>query len=104
MPAVGVALLDSPTQAVVVVGLYLIAQQIEINLLVPHLMRSQANIPPVLAIFALIAGNSLGGILGALIAIPLAGTLRVLTVLLVTPAIRAWIGSAVQQEGSADSS
>lgn len=80
VPAITVALLDSPHQALVVLAFYLVVQQVESNLLVPHVMRAQANIPPVLAVFALIAGHALGGILGAIIAIPFAGVVRVLVV------------------------
>jgi predicted PurR-regulated permease PerM len=100
VPAIGIALLHSPAQALVVAAFYLITQQIESNLLVPRVMRRQANIPPVLAIFALIAGQALGGILGALIAIPLAGVIRVLVLHVAAPAIREWSGgSAVSHDG-----
>lgn len=46
VPAIAVALLDSPTQALIVAGFYLVMQQIESNLLVPNIMRNQADIPP----------------------------------------------------------
>ena len=92
VPAIVVALLDSPHKALVILAFYLIVQQVESNLLVPHVMRRQANIPPVLAIFALIAGHTLGGILGAIIAIPFAGVMRVLVLRVVAPALRRWWG------------
>jgi predicted PurR-regulated permease PerM len=91
-PALAVALLTSPVQALVVLVFYVVVQQLESNVLLPQVMRQQADIPPVLAVFALLAGGSVGGILGALIAIPLAGAVRVLVVRAVAPAVRGWVG------------
>ncbi len=93
IPAVAIALIESPTQALMVLGFYVLLQQIESNLLLPALMRHQAGIPALLAVFALFAGEQLAGILGALIAIPLAGALQVLVVRVVAPALRRWTGA-----------
>lgn len=93
IPGVLVALLESPTQALIVAGFYLLLQQIESNIIIPNLMDNQANIPPLLVIIALFAGAGVGGILGAIVAIPLAGALRVLVVYMVAPAIRQWTGA-----------
>jgi len=49
-------------------------------------MRKQADVPPLLAMVVLLAGVGVGGVLGALIAIPLARALRVIVV-------RAWTGA-----------
>lgn len=93
VPAIAVALLDSPTQALIVAAFYLVLQQVESNLLVPGMMRNQADIPPLLSLVALFAGSALGGLLGALVAIPLAGALRILVVRVLTPAEQEWVGS-----------
>ncbi|MEJ7763853.1 MAG: hypothetical protein WKF80_13760, partial [Thermomicrobiales bacterium] len=58
------------------------------------IMRQQADVPPLLSLFALLAGSSLGGVLGTLVAIPLAGALRVLVVRVLAPAEREWSGAA----------
>ena len=92
-PAIAVALLDSPQQAVIVTIFFILLQQLESNLLVPFIMRSQAGVPPLLSLFALLGGSTLGGILGALIAIPIAGALRVLVVRVFAPAEREWSGA-----------
>jgi predicted PurR-regulated permease PerM len=92
-PAIAVALLDSPQQAVIVTIFFILLQQLESNLLVPFIMRSQAGVPPLLSLFALLGGSTLGGILGALIAIPIAGALRVLMVRVFAPAEREWSGA-----------
>jgi predicted PurR-regulated permease PerM len=94
VPAVAVALLESPTQAAAVLVFYVVFQQIESNLLLPFFVRRQTGIPPLLAVFALVAGEALAGILGALIAIPLAGVARILVVRIVAPAIRRRVGAA----------
>lgn len=93
VPAVSIALLDSPTQGLIVLIFYLVLQQFESNVLLPNIMRNQADIPPLLSLFALFAGSALGGLLGALIAIPVAGALRILIVRVLAPAEQEWVGS-----------
>ncbi|MEZ4389824.1 MAG: AI-2E family transporter [Polyangiales bacterium] len=44
--------------------------QLEANLLNPKIMGDSAKIHPVLIVFSLLAGEHLGGILGALLAVP----------------------------------
>jgi len=93
VPAIAVALLDSPLQALLVLGFFLVLQQVESNILLPNIMHRQAHIPPLLAIFSLFVGGTIGGILGALVAIPLAGALKVITIRVLAPAIRNWSGA-----------
>jgi predicted PurR-regulated permease PerM len=92
-PAIAVALLDSPQQAVIVTIFFILLQQLESNLLVPFIMRSQADVPPLLSVFAVLAGSTLSGILGAVVAIPIAGALRILVVRVFAPAEREWSGA-----------
>lgn len=92
VPAVLIALLDSPTTAVITLVFFLILQQVESNILLPNIMRNQSDIPPLLVIFALFAGAAVGGILGALVAIPLFGAAKVLVVEVFAPWIRQWAG------------
>ena len=93
IPALAVALLDSPVQALIVLGFFLVLQQIESNILLPNIMHKQADIPPLLAIFSLFVGGTVAGILGALVAIPLAGAIKVIVVRVIAPAIRQWSGA-----------
>jgi predicted PurR-regulated permease PerM len=97
VPIVGVALLDSPTQAVITLIFWIALQQFESYILLPYVMHSQAEIPPLLVILAIFWGGSVGGILGALVAIPVAGALRVFLIRVVAPAIRRWTG-AIQDD------
>lgn len=88
VPAIGIALIDSPLKALIVLIFYVAIQQLESNVLLPNIIRREADIPQLLGIFAVFAGGSIGGILGALIAVPLAGGLRVIIIQVVAPAIR----------------
>lgn len=101
-PAVLIALVESPLMALIVLIFYLVIQQIESNLLLPIIMNSQAHVPPLLVLFAIFVGGSVAGILGALIAIPLSGALRVFVLRVVAPAIRLWTGADPEQQGAGD--
>ena len=96
VPAVGLALLESPTMALVVVAFYLVLQIVEGYVLFPLVVGSQSEIPPLLIIVGLLAVGTVGGVLGALVAIPLAGALRVVIVRVVAPAVRRRTGGAEQ--------
>ncbi len=50
-------------------------QQVEENLLLPHIMRGSLDINPVVMFFALIVGARVAGLMGVFLAIPVAGTL-----------------------------
>lgn len=90
---VGFALSQSVQTALITLAFILTVQQLEGNILVPMVMRSQTDIDPFLILVALVLGGAAGGLLGVLIAIPLAGTLKVLTVRLVAPALRRRLGA-----------
>lgn len=94
VPIVAIALLQSPGQALLVLVVYVVVVNVEANLVTPFIMRSQTNLPSILVLFALFAGGTLGGVLGALAAIPLAAALMVLMERVVAPAIRRWTGAA----------
>jgi predicted PurR-regulated permease PerM len=87
-------LLHSPQTALITAVFLLIVQQIEGNVLTPNVMRSQTDIPALLILVALVAGGGVAGLLGALVAIPLAGALYVLTREVIAPAVRQRTGAA----------
>jgi predicted PurR-regulated permease PerM len=98
--AVLIALLESPTTGLITLVFILVMQQLENHILVPNIMRSQTELSSLLVIFALIAGAAVGGLLGALVAIPLVGVLRVLVVEVIAPGIRRWndVETPVEQD------
>lgn len=53
----------------------ILLQQVEENVLLPHVMRDSLNINPVVMFFALIVGVRVAGLLGLFLAIPIAGVL-----------------------------
>lgn len=77
IPAAIIGFAQSLVLGVAVVILYLIIQQIENNLLVPKIMQKVTGLSPILSIAALLIGVQLGGIVGAILAIPLATMLAV---------------------------
>lgn len=93
VPAVIVALFGSPTQALIVAVFYLVLQQIESNIVLPNVMSNQADVPPLLTLAAITAGGTIGGILGAVIAIPFAGVIKVVVSQIAAPGIRRWTGA-----------
>lgn len=92
IPPILIGLSDSLEQGIIVAVFFLVLQQVESNVLMPLVMRNQADVPPLLSLVALLAGGALAGLLGAIIAIPLAGGLRVLVVRVLAPAERDWTG------------
>jgi predicted PurR-regulated permease PerM len=77
LPCLAVALTVSPRTAIFT-GLFLLAQQqLEAHVLVPKVMERQVGVSAVTVIIALLAGASLLGILGALLAVPTAAIIQV---------------------------
>jgi predicted PurR-regulated permease PerM len=71
VPAIGIALADSPQKGLYVLLLYILLQQIEGNLITPLILEKRLDIPPVLTILAVSALGVVFGVLGMLVAEPL---------------------------------
>ncbi|MCF6369962.1 AI-2E family transporter [Rhizobium halophilum] len=71
IPAVATAFAEDPVTALWVVGLYVIIQQIEGNLITPMIQQRMVKVPPALTIFAVVGFALLLGPLGAVFAMPL---------------------------------
>lgn len=79
--AIGFALYQfwgDPWWIAAVIGIFTIGQFLESQVLVPNLVGSSVNLHPVWLIFAVMAFGSLFGLVGALIAVPLAAAMGVL--------------------------
>ncbi len=70
IPAVLVGLIISPWMALAVAALYFLVQQVENNFIVPQIMAKECGINPLITIVALIIGFKLGGIVGAILSVP----------------------------------
>jgi predicted PurR-regulated permease PerM len=64
--------------ALLVAGFYFVMWQIDTNYLVPRIIGHRLQLPPALIIVGIIAGASVGGALGLLLAAPTIATVRVL--------------------------
>jgi len=72
IPAIMVALVQSPELALWVVGLYVLVHHVEAYLIQPLIQQFAVDIPAVITLFALLAFGLLFGVLGILLAAPLA--------------------------------
>ncbi|HLP22905.1 MAG TPA: AI-2E family transporter [Microbacteriaceae bacterium] len=67
-----------PVVALIMVGIVLLVQQVEGHVLQPLVMGSAVKVHPLAVVLAVATGSFLGGIAGALFAVPLAATLNVM--------------------------
>ncbi|MBV9916913.1 MAG: AI-2E family transporter [Solirubrobacterales bacterium] len=75
-PAVLVALFNNPISAVWVVLLFVALQQLEGHLVAPQVFRISLRINPIVIILSLLIGYQIYGIVGALVALPVAAVVR----------------------------
>jgi predicted PurR-regulated permease PerM len=78
MPSVLLALSKSPIMGIKVLLIIFIIQQIDGNIINPRLMSNKVGLHPLGVVFALLAGGQLGGLLGMLVAIPLAAICKII--------------------------
>jgi predicted PurR-regulated permease PerM len=86
IPAVAVAYFQGSTHlpigngwfALLVLGLYALIQQVENNFLAPRIIGGSVRIHPLVVLMGAIGGYAVGGIVGAFLAAPVIGTLRLL--------------------------
>lgn len=72
-----VALFHSTSAAVIILIYYILYQQIENYLIQPRIQANSTNMSPLLVFMSVVVGVSFGGLFGGLIAIPVAGCLRI---------------------------
>lgn len=70
VPAVLLAATAGPVPVAAALGLYLLVQQVENNLLVPKIQGDAVELHPAIVMAAIIIGGSLAGLLGAILALP----------------------------------
>jgi predicted PurR-regulated permease PerM len=78
IPAVGLAMLQSPWQAFYMLAAIIIIQQLESNIITPRIIGQKVGMHPLTMVFALLAGGKLFGIGGMLIAVPLAAAMKII--------------------------
>ena len=78
IPAIIIAFTTSPVKALIVAGIYFVVQQLENSVLTPKIMQKSVGLNPVVSLFAILVGFKIGGVFGALLAIPVATMIAVL--------------------------
>jgi predicted PurR-regulated permease PerM len=68
--------IENTTFALIVIGAYVLIQQLENHLIVPNVLGSSVNLPPMVILFGALAGASLAGVLGIFLAAPVLATAR----------------------------
>jgi len=71
VPAVGLAFLQSPPLALLVLLLYVVIQQLENYIIVPQVMKKAVGLNPIIIIIVMLIGAKLAGVLGVILAVPL---------------------------------
>ena len=71
-------LMVSPTSAVIFIITFFVLQQIEGNLIYPHVVGSSVGLPSIWVLAAVTIGGSLMGVAGMLVFIPLCSVLYAL--------------------------
>lgn len=64
--------------ALIVVGVYILIQQIENNILVPRIMGQSLDLHPLVVLVGVVVGASFAGVLGAFLAAPVLASLKIL--------------------------
>ncbi len=78
LPAILLAFIDSPTSALYTLGLFVLVQLIESNLVTPMIERRTVELPPVLTIVSQLALTILFGAVGLILATPILAVVMVL--------------------------
>ncbi len=78
IPAVIVAFFVSPIMAIIVGAFYIFVQQLENHILVPQVMKKAVGLNPIIIISSMLIGAKLIGILGVILAVPVASSISVI--------------------------
>jgi predicted PurR-regulated permease PerM len=87
VPPLLLALTIGPGHAVLVVVVLLVIQLLDANLVVPMVMNRVVSLPALAVVMSLLIGGALEGLLGALLAVPVASALQVLLLRVIVPSI-----------------
>lgn len=77
VPAVFLGFTQSSILGLVVIGIYVLVQQLENHLIVPNVMKRVVGLNPLIIILVILVGGKLAGISGAILAVPIATALHV---------------------------
>ncbi|MGJ0842381.1 AI-2E family transporter [Clostridium tertium] len=78
VPAIFVALMESPNKALWTLITIFLIQQIEGNILSPKITGDSTNMHPIIIIILLLVGEKLGGLIGMIVAVPIGVIVKVI--------------------------
>ncbi len=94
VPPVLLGLTLGTGRAVIVLVVLLIVQLIDANFVVPQVMNRVVSLPALAVVVSLLIGGALEGLIGALLAVPVASALQVVLLRVVVPYIHTTQGRA----------
>ncbi len=94
LPAVAISLTQPFPLVLYVIAFFVVMQFVENNILAPRITGGAVGLHPVAALLAIVVGADLGGVVGALFAVPFAGIASVL----IAAAWKGWHGEPVVVE------
>lgn len=92
LPAIVISLFEPWPLVLYVIAFFVVMQVIENNVLAPRITGGAVGLHPVAALIAIVVGADLGGVVGALFAVPVAGIGSVL----IAAAWKGWRGRPVE--------
>ncbi len=78
IPAVAIALLQSPTKALLTALVFIVVQQVDNAFISPKIIEGKLGLHPITTIIAVLIGGEFFGIIGMLIGVPVAAMLKVI--------------------------
>ncbi|MGL4741264.1 MAG: AI-2E family transporter [Sarcina sp.] len=78
IPAILIALIDSPIKFIYCVILFLIIQQIEGNILAPKITANSVKMHPLMVIILLLIGERVGGLMGMVMIVPIGVIIKII--------------------------
>jgi len=94
LPAILISIFQPFPLVLEVIAFFIVMQVFENNILAPRITGGAVGLHPGVALLAIVIGADLGGVVGALFAVPVAGILSVL----IAAAYKAWRGEPVVVE------
>lgn len=89
VPPTLIAFTISPVYPIVVLAVMLVIQLADANTVVPMVMNRVVALPALVVVLALLIGGALAGVVGALLAVPVAAAIQVLVVKVLVPVVHA---------------
>ncbi|MGE5328454.1 MAG: AI-2E family transporter [Deltaproteobacteria bacterium] len=78
VPAVAIAILDSPMKALFAILVFVIVQQIDNSIISPKIMSESMGLHPITIIFVILFFGTFFGLIGMILAVPLTAILKVI--------------------------